>query len=174
MVKSETTSITPATHAARHAVGGADPLVNPLLLHASRHTPGNPDTVFVYTVTTDVLCHNTTPRSVSSVPYAKAKGLTLTTIPNSSLSIAFDLAASHDLKTVYGKIYRNGGAVGIEQSCIDAGGGAYEEKLETIAGWSDGDELELYIKNGTDTTVMVKDLEIRGTVTPHTVVSNDP
>ena len=31
MVDSQVTSITPATHADRHSVGGADPLVNPLL-----------------------------------------------------------------------------------------------------------------------------------------------
>ena len=43
MVKSQTTSITPAQHAARHAIGGADPLVNPLLLHGSRHEIGGDD-----------------------------------------------------------------------------------------------------------------------------------
>ena len=48
MVKSETTSITPATHAARHVVGGADPLINPLLLHAARHAPGGADPVPTY------------------------------------------------------------------------------------------------------------------------------
>ena len=38
MVKSQTTSITPAQHAARHAVGGADPFI-----HAAQHQIGGGD-----------------------------------------------------------------------------------------------------------------------------------
>ena len=45
MVDSHVTAITPATHADRHSVGGADPLVNPLVLHASRHIKGGIDEV---------------------------------------------------------------------------------------------------------------------------------
>jgi hypothetical protein len=45
MVNSSTTSITPATHAARHSIGGADPLVDPLLLHAARHDIGGVDEI---------------------------------------------------------------------------------------------------------------------------------
>ena len=47
MVDSQVTSITPATHADRHSVGGADPLVNPLLLHASRHELGGDDKITI-------------------------------------------------------------------------------------------------------------------------------
>ena len=43
MVNSHTTSITPAQHATRHSVGGADPLVDPLLLHHTQHEAGNTD-----------------------------------------------------------------------------------------------------------------------------------
>lgn len=45
MVSSNTTSITPAQHADRHVIGGADPLENPLLLHSSRHETGGDDEV---------------------------------------------------------------------------------------------------------------------------------
>ena len=40
MVKSQTTSITPAQHAARHQPGGADPFI-----HASEHNPGGGDQI---------------------------------------------------------------------------------------------------------------------------------
>jgi hypothetical protein len=45
MVKSQTTSITPAQHAARHVVGGADPLVAPLLPHHTEHEIGGADEI---------------------------------------------------------------------------------------------------------------------------------
>jgi hypothetical protein len=60
MVESHVVSISPATHAARHVIGGADPLVDPLLLHASRHELGGADVVDRDFVVTDVtLTHNT-------------------------------------------------------------------------------------------------------------------
>jgi hypothetical protein len=54
MVVSQTTSITPSEHADRHSVGGADPLVNPLLLHASRHEAGGADPITALSAMSDV------------------------------------------------------------------------------------------------------------------------
>ena len=55
MVKSDTTSITPATHADRHSVGGVDPLVNPLLVHHTRHEGGGDDVITIVTEKNDVV-----------------------------------------------------------------------------------------------------------------------
>ncbi|MCW7072242.1 MAG: discoidin domain-containing protein [Methanophagales archaeon] len=43
MVKSSVTTIVPPTHAAKHCVGGADPLILPLVHHASTHETGGDD-----------------------------------------------------------------------------------------------------------------------------------
>jgi hypothetical protein len=60
MVKSQTTSITPAQHAANHVIGGTDPLIDPLFLHAARHEAGGADVINMDFIVTDVtLTHNT-------------------------------------------------------------------------------------------------------------------
>ena len=45
MVDSQVTSITPATHADRHVIGGADPLIAPLLSHHAQHEAGGADQI---------------------------------------------------------------------------------------------------------------------------------
>lgn len=47
MVQSSSISITPATHAANHVIGGTDPLVTPILVdpHTATHKPGGSDPV---------------------------------------------------------------------------------------------------------------------------------
>jgi len=59
------------------------------------------------------------------------------------LRIKFDLKASHSVWTAYGRIYRNGIAVGTEQTVL---GTTYGTRSEDIAGWSAGDLLQLYLK----------------------------
>jgi len=58
-----------------------------------------------------------------------------------TIRVKFNLRTSNADTTAYARIYRNGGAVGTEQSTNDAVGVV---KSEDIAGWSAGDLLQLY------------------------------
>lgn len=55
--------------------------------------------------------------------------------------IKFDLKNTNGAGTTYGKIYRNGGAVGTERTKAD---NAYTTYSEDIAGWAAGDSVQLY------------------------------
>lgn len=80
--------------------------------------------------------------TVTDLSYTKYKQLTLTGV-GGELRIKFDLKDTSG--AVYGKVYRNGVAVGAEQSMS----GDWETKSEDIAGWSDGDTIELWCKYST-------------------------
>jgi hypothetical protein len=75
-----------------------------------------------------------------------------------SLYISFELKA--DAYTAYGRVYRNGVAVGTEQSTTS---GTYVVKGETISGWANGDKIQLYIHhlNG-DNTAFAENFRIYG------------
>ncbi len=78
---------------------------------------------------------------VSGNPYVKKKEIR---IPwTGVIRIKFDLRGSVAGYTVYGKIYRNGVAVGTEQSTTSE---TFVTKTEDISGWSIDDNLQLYIK----------------------------
>ena len=63
-----------------------------------------------------------------------------------TLRIKFDLR--HDAgATAYGRIYRNGAAVGTERSTTSA---TYVTFSEDISGWSPGDLCQLYIKEASN------------------------
>ena len=99
---------------------------------------------------------------MNSTTYQKKKEIAITNCAD-TLSIRFSLASG--LNTgVYGRIYRNGGAVGSERLENHASSHAYYTFTETISGWSDGDLLQLYIKGYTTTSNWCKDLKIRGTI----------
>ncbi|MBW2648963.1 MAG: hypothetical protein JRC53_03965 [Deltaproteobacteria bacterium] len=57
--------------------------------------------------------------------------------------VKFDLKTSQSGYRVYGRIYRNGVAVGTEQSTTSD---SYVTMSEDISGWSAGDLLQLYLK----------------------------
>jgi hypothetical protein len=80
-----------------------------------------------------------------------------------TLRIKFDLkgAGQDDGRVTYGRIYRNGVAVGTEQSVVPSAG--YVTKSEDIAGWNAEDLIQVYVycKAGALTTNnYVKNLEI--------------
>jgi len=62
---------------------------------------------------------------------------------DSVLSIMFTLKSQAGFVTVYGRIYRNGVAVGTEQSTVNTN---YVPYYETISGWSAGDLIQLYTR----------------------------
>jgi len=81
-----------------------------------------------------------TERTTSETSYVKVKSIM---VPKSgTLTIKFDLGAGQDNDVVYGRIYRNGVAVGTEQSINT---GLFGTKTENISGWTIGDECQLYI-----------------------------
>ena len=74
------------------------------------------------------------------------------------LRIKFLMKSENSGITVYGRIYRNGVAVGAEQSTSSEG---YTEFSEDISGWSPGDMCQLYVKTPTlGTEVYFDDFEI--------------
>lgn len=76
-----------------------------------------------------------------------------------SYRIKFDLKAASGTGNVYGRIYRNGVAVGTER--IDTGT-SYVTMSEDIAGWSEGDLCQLYIKAAAGISVYASNFVIRG------------
>jgi len=66
-----------------------------------------------------------------------------TVFAEGTLRITFDLKSGGAGDTAYGRIYRNGVAVGTQQTVV---GTTYATKSEDIAGWSVDDLVQLYIK----------------------------
>ena len=104
---------------------------------------GSPVGYYTGTTGTDVF-HWNEPDSgaTGTTTYVKEKQITLTKTPAASLKISFEMNEIGST-TAYGRIYRNGVAVGTEQSTPNI---AYIEFTEVIGGWSDGDTLELWVK----------------------------
>ena len=107
----------------------------------------------------------------SSDTYVKLKELTLTVgnavknKDNIPLRIKFDLKGSVDnAQYVYGRIYRNGSAVGIEQSREWM---TYATKSEDIVGWSTGDKIQLYVKRAGTETGYYQNFRVYGKVTSY-------
>jgi len=87
-------------------------------------------------------------KTVTSAAYAVAKDID--TAPGiwpgtGTLRISFDLKMAPNVfgQTAYGKIYRNGAAVGTERTTTDTSN--YATFSEDIAGWSAGDNIQLYL-----------------------------
>lgn len=108
---------------------------------------------------TDVFHSHDAVASNDGQTYTKVKTIYMGFLPAAVLLLNFKLE-SDSATTAYAKIYRNGVAVGTEQSKFNFG---YESKTESIAGWSAGDTLELWVKNSglTDGT-NVKEFRILG------------
>ena len=170
MVQSQVTSITPAQHAARHVIGGADPLIDPLFLHASRHASGGADPVTVssantYTMGAATLHANDVDRVVTGAldTWIKLKEIRLTNYVYDTLRITYRSfkPGAGQLTT---NVYRNGGAVGTEHTHGDPSpGNTYQED---IAGWATGDLLQIYGKSSTVLDGTVDNMRVLGAVAP--------
>lgn len=136
--------------------------------HGSTHMPGGADTLFTYSLSDDVITDNDASKSTASATYVKVKGITLkNAIGTVRVSFTMTTSVAGDS---FGRIYRNGGAVGTERNEPLEQWTTYEED---ISGWSVDDELELYCYNNGATTT-VKNLRILGTVGVLTNPINDP
>ena len=130
MVKSQTTSITPSQHAANHVAGGTDPLY------------GSMNIIFSGCFSPAKKCH-----TGNYNIYTKVKEILLNSMKSSTLNITFQLFGSESDKINYGRIYRNGVAVGTVRSGTVSGFIAIGQYTESIPGWADGDLLQLYVKS---------------------------
>ena len=155
MVNSQVTSITPAIHADRHSVGGADPLVNPLLLHAARHGKGGGD---VIGETLSAMA-----KSVTSAGYTKIKEMSL--ISSGNIDVTFELYGSENDTTNSAKVYINGVAAGIERSGCVSNFALIGVYTETFNGLVTDDLIQIYGKNATGNgarTTTIRNLYLNG------------
>lgn len=94
----------------------------------------------------NVITHNSAAeREAVGTSYQKVKEITVAF--TGTLAVAFDLRrnpAGPGTPLVYGRVYRNGGAVGTEQSTNSA---TYVNKSQDIAGWAFGDTCELWLRS---------------------------
>lgn len=74
-----------------------------------------------------------------------------------TLRVKFDIRTGAG--TVYGRIYRNGGAVGTPQSNAANG---YDTKSEDISGWTAGDLLQLYVRGYAAVNNYYRNLRVYG------------
>lgn len=59
------------------------------------------------------------------------------------ITIKFDIHCTGGIESAYGRVYRNGSAVGTERLTTS---GSYQTYSEDISGWSIGDLCQLYVK----------------------------
>jgi len=99
----------------------------------------------IYSASDVLLSSDDTEENHGLVPYTKEKEFGA--LPgdmhsnDSEFRIKFDLKSANGAITVYGRIYRNGVAVGTEQSTSST---TYNTYSEDISGWSAGDLIQLY------------------------------
>ena len=98
-----------------------------------------------YDISDDLLHSHDAESNTVSTTYIKAKTITLDTLflTPSTIRIKFDIRrdTGGDTIAAYGRIYKNGGAVGTERSTTSA---TYVTFSEDIS-FAEGDTLELYI-----------------------------
>jgi len=92
-----------------------------------------------------------------SEAYTKTHELKMTA-RDGTLRIKFTIQSYTEGKAVFGRIYRNGGAVGTERT--HSASPLTREYSEDIAGWSKADLIQLYIHGESDNNVDSKQLRI--------------
>lgn len=113
---------------------------------------------------TEIIAYADAEASSTSGTYEKVKEMKLNSLYTTSLKIYFQLQTLDAGETVYGRVYRNGSPVGIEQSTT--GDTAWHDFTETIYDWTTADQLQLYIKrSGGSSAVKAKEFRILGTRT---------
>lgn len=108
--------------------------------------------------------------SVSDAAYTKRKSIKIPRAGTMRIKFSLGNASGSGGTSVFGRIYRNGAAVGTERSVVVGGGTT--EFSEDISGWSEQDEVQLYCKTSA-TSGDVSNFRIYAdTVTNETVVYN--
>lgn len=101
--------------------------------------------VVKYELDDAVLHNNADEVTTSTNSWVKRKETKLTHCPVGTLRIQFQLKSGNGSYNAEARIYRNGEAVGTSRSTSNT---AYQTYTEDIAGWSDGDLLQLYNYQG--------------------------
>lgn len=92
----------------------------------------------------------------NSDTYEKVKEIKLGNIKN-ELRVSFDLKKDNS-GNAYGRIYRNGVAVGTERITSST---SYVNYSEDLSGWSEGDTVELWIHRDSIATAYVQNFHVR-------------
>lgn len=102
-----------------------------------------PEIESIYKISDDLLHSHDAEGNTGAGAYAKVKTIALNSLyPDpSTLRIKFDLKISTPGGTAYGKLYKNGGAVGTERINGTTNYVTYSEDIQ----YAEGDTLELYI-----------------------------
>ena len=172
MVDSQVTAITPATHAERHSVGGADPLITPVLVdpHHTTHEIGGADEITTsYTITASdyILFSNLENKTVAADGvYHKAKEIVLNT--GGTIRTAFDYTGGQAGQCL-ARVYKNGVAYGTERTATH-GTVTYTEDLAFAAG--DLYQIYLFINGGHSGSI--SNMYVKGTDGLPGYYSNDP
>ncbi len=106
---------------------------------------------------TDIIHAHDAEASTTSGSYVKLKTITLTETPDSTLKVYFEVRTSIQGQA---KVCRNGVIIGTEWTITNTN---YESRTESIAGWGNGDTLELWVRSDFQ-TIFVKNFRILGTV----------
>jgi uncharacterized protein YxeA len=118
------------------------------------------------TGTDNILVHTTASGTQISTTYYKVQTITLGSYleDGKELNISFEIASSNAMYNAYGRIYRNGVAVGTEQIRADV---TYQTFTEKISGWDAGDTIELWVKNGSGSPeyTAYRNFKVIGTLT---------
>jgi hypothetical protein len=123
------------------------------------------DFIWRYIIGDDALVTHAAEAVTDESSYTKLKTITLgaNVNLNTTLRIKFDLKVETGSGApVYGRIYRNGAAVGTEREDTT---GTYQTFSQDITGWSAGDTLELYARTNagdTDYSAYVRNFNICG------------
>ncbi len=114
-----------------------------------------------YAAGDDVIMEATTDRTTVATSYTKLKEFRLSR--SGTLRIKWYLGSGAQNTHGYGKVYRNGVAVGAEQDAFSSstGGITWLSVSEDISGWSSGDLLQIYIyTSNASNAAHVKDVYI--------------
>lgn len=137
-------------------VGGASALVALATLAAARDAPH----IINKAASANVRNSHDAEATSTSASYVKVKTITLSNGLVGQQRFLFDLKTSDagTPETAYGRIYRNGVALGSEQTDVTGG---YVTKSEDITQtWNPGDTCELWVKIGNGDTVSVQNFRI--------------
>ena len=117
---------------------------------------------YAYSASDTSLKSDDTEETSASATYVKLKEIDVVSgliDDESTLRIKFDMHGDSSSFYVYGRIYRNGVAVGTEQTEMLG----YDTKSEDIAGWSSDDHIQLYVHRGSAGLVSIRNFWIYGT-----------
>ena len=107
-----------------------------------------------YTAGDYLIQSNDTERSTTSGSYVKLKEIKV--LRAGAYRIKFDIKAD-GASTAYGRIYKNGSAVGTERSTMLTGDDPYSEDISSIVS---GDLIQIYCKQSGGTNAYVNDFRI--------------